>query len=159
MDNSQKFRHCIVISSSLWQLHIICIISSLLQVMLPSACSFIVDVSCHCLTFSCRCFTLHVSAYMAIFRCVGYFYFHIAEGICFAGFCLFCTWSHFARFHLWGGLNITCKTHWTIQCSRMLKYSIISSLFIWDFLPNNIRVITSVTIKPAGKLWMPLWET
>jgi hypothetical protein len=22
--------------------------------------------------------------------------------------------------------NITCNTHWTIQCSRMLKYSIIS---------------------------------
>jgi hypothetical protein len=45
--------------------------------MLPSACSFI--VSCHCLT-------LHVSAYMATFKCVGYFYFHIPEGICFAGF-------------------------------------------------------------------------
>jgi hypothetical protein len=40
----------------------------------------------HCLTFSCHCFTLHVSAYMAIFKCVGYFYFHIPEGICFAGF-------------------------------------------------------------------------
>jgi hypothetical protein len=36
------------------------------EVMLPSACSFIVDG----LTFSCRCSTLHVSAYMAIFRCV-----------------------------------------------------------------------------------------
>jgi hypothetical protein len=32
------------------------------EVMLPSACSFIVDG----LTFSCRCSTLHVSAYMAI---------------------------------------------------------------------------------------------
>jgi hypothetical protein len=40
------------------------------EVMLPSACSFIVDVSCHCLIFSCRCSTLHVSVYMAIFRCV-----------------------------------------------------------------------------------------
>jgi hypothetical protein len=39
----------------------------------PSACSFIVDVTCHCLT-------LHLSAYMAIFMCVGYFYFHIPEG-------------------------------------------------------------------------------
>jgi hypothetical protein len=36
------------------------------KVMLPSACSFIVDD----LTFSCRCSTLHVSAYMAVFRCV-----------------------------------------------------------------------------------------
>jgi hypothetical protein len=50
--------------------------------MLPSACSFIVDG----LTFSCRCSTLHDSAYMAIFRCVGCFYFHIPEGICFAAF-------------------------------------------------------------------------
>jgi hypothetical protein len=40
----------------------------------------------HCLTFSCRCSTLHVSAYMAIFRSVGCFYFHTPEGICFAGF-------------------------------------------------------------------------
>jgi hypothetical protein len=49
-----------------------------------SACSFIVDVSC---------LTLHVSAYMAIFKCVGYFYFHMPEGICFAGFffAFFCT--------------------------------------------------------------------
>jgi hypothetical protein len=47
-------------------------------------------------------FTLHVSAYMAIIKCVGCFYFHIPEGICFAGFT--CTWLHFARFHLWGGL-------------------------------------------------------
>jgi hypothetical protein len=39
--------------------------------MLPSACSFIVDG----LTFSCRCSTLHVSAYMAIFRCVWCFTF------------------------------------------------------------------------------------
>jgi hypothetical protein len=34
------------------------------EVMMPSACSFIVDG----LTFSCRCSALHVSAYMAIFR-------------------------------------------------------------------------------------------
>jgi hypothetical protein len=33
-------------------------------------------------------FTLHVSAYMAIFRCVGCFYFRIPEGLCFAGFSL-----------------------------------------------------------------------
>jgi hypothetical protein len=39
--------------------------------MLPSACSFIVDG----LAFCCRCSTLHVSAYMAIFRCVGCFTF------------------------------------------------------------------------------------
>jgi hypothetical protein len=38
---------------------------------------------------SCHCLTLHVSAYMAIFRCVGYFYFHTPEGICFADFFVF----------------------------------------------------------------------
>jgi hypothetical protein len=47
---------------------------------------FIVDDSCHCLTFSRHCFTLHVSAYMAIFMCVGYFYFNIPEEICFESF-------------------------------------------------------------------------
>jgi hypothetical protein len=30
----------------------------------------------------CHCLTLHVSAYMAIFRCVGYFLFHMPEGMC-----------------------------------------------------------------------------
>jgi hypothetical protein len=35
---------------------------------------------------------------MTIFRCVGCFYFHIPEGICFAG--ITCTWLPFARFHL-----------------------------------------------------------
>jgi hypothetical protein len=39
----------------------------------------------HYLTFSCHCFTLHVSTYMAIFKCVGYFYFHIPKRI-FTGF-------------------------------------------------------------------------
>jgi hypothetical protein len=34
--------------------------------------------------------TLHVSAYMAIFKCVGYFYFHIPEGLCFASFFFLC---------------------------------------------------------------------
>jgi hypothetical protein len=54
-----------------------------LQVMFPSAFSSIVEVSCHCLT------ALDVSAYMAIFTCVGCFYFRIPEAICFAGFCIF----------------------------------------------------------------------
>jgi hypothetical protein len=44
-----------------------------LQVMLPSACSFIVDVSLSYIQLSL--FTLHVSAYMAIFMCVGCFIF------------------------------------------------------------------------------------
>jgi hypothetical protein len=64
--------------------------------MLPSACSFIVDG----LTFSCRCSTLHVSAYMAIFMCMM-FHFYIPEGICFAAFVAFsCTWLYYACSHL-----------------------------------------------------------
>jgi hypothetical protein len=50
--------------------------------MLPSACSFIVDVSRHCLT-------LHVSAYMAIFMCVGYFIFIFLNESASLVFCLF----------------------------------------------------------------------
>jgi hypothetical protein len=60
-----------------------------------------------CVQLYCRCFTVlhlvssfarHVSAYMAIFMCVGCFHFRIPEGIYLAGFT--CTWLHFARFHL-----------------------------------------------------------
>jgi hypothetical protein len=32
-----------------------------------------------------HCLSLDVSAYMSIFKCVGYFYFRVPEGICFAG--------------------------------------------------------------------------
>jgi hypothetical protein len=41
-------------------------------------------VQLYCVSF--HCLSLHVSAYTAIFRCVGYFYFRMPEGICFAGF-------------------------------------------------------------------------
>jgi hypothetical protein len=76
-----------------------CIVQWVLQVMLPSACSFIVEASCHY-------FTLHVSAYMAIFRCVGCHYSNVLEGICFAGFfyilhvVTLCAWLRFCRFHM-----------------------------------------------------------
>jgi hypothetical protein len=62
------------------------------EVMLPSACSFIVDGR----TFSCRCSTLHVSAYIVIFRCVYDVSLFIPEGICFAAFvALSCTWLYY----------------------------------------------------------------
>jgi hypothetical protein len=62
--------------------------------MLASACSFIAEVSCHC-------FTLHVSAYMAIFRCVECYYSNVLEGICFAGFSLYLARGYtFVRFHM-----------------------------------------------------------
>jgi hypothetical protein len=76
--------------SSLWRDTNICLVFSAFnsrpvsllpigfEVMLPSPCSFIVDVSCS---------TLHVSTYMAIFRCVWCFTFYIPEGICFPVFC------------------------------------------------------------------------
>jgi hypothetical protein len=59
---------------------------------LPSYCSMgfagyiTVYVQLHCV--NCHCLTLHVSACMAIFKCVVYFYsyFHMLEGICFAVF-------------------------------------------------------------------------
>jgi hypothetical protein len=44
-----------------------------------------------------HCLSLHVSAYMAIFRCVGFFiYFHMLKGFWFDAF--FFTWSHTACF-------------------------------------------------------------
>jgi hypothetical protein len=72
-----------------------------------SVCVQLYCVSCHCLTLhvsaymaifkgggyvfvcvsfivSCHCLTLHVSAYMTIFKCVVYFYFNTSEEICFA---------------------------------------------------------------------------
>jgi hypothetical protein len=60
-----------------------------LQVMFPSSCSFIVSV----FTVS-----LYVSAYMAIFKCVGYFIFINLTSLLFSAF--FFTWSHSACFHL-----------------------------------------------------------
>jgi lipoprotein signal peptidase len=48
----------------------------------------------------CHCLTLHVSAYMAIFKCVVYFYFHMSEGICFAGFPPPPFFSHVVTLHV-----------------------------------------------------------
>jgi hypothetical protein len=71
--------HLVWQSSTFWNPKALPYCSMGFEVMLPSACSFIVEVSCHCLT-------LHVSAYLAIFRCVGCYYSHVLEGICLAGF-------------------------------------------------------------------------
>jgi hypothetical protein len=40
-----------------------------------------VCVQLYCVSF--HCLSLHVSAYMAILKCVGYFYFHMLEGFAF----------------------------------------------------------------------------
>jgi hypothetical protein len=100
--------------------------------MFPSACSFIVLVFI---------ISLHVSAYMAIFKSVGYFIFICLKDSASLFFLLFFTWSHSACFNLCLfsvffrcfccflacvcllALSF-CNAQWTIQCSRMLKYSI-----------------------------------
>jgi hypothetical protein len=68
---------------------------------LPSIVAFAGYVSV-CVQLYCVGFhrlSLHVSAYMVIFKCVGYFYFHMLEGFCFAAFfSAFFTWSHSACF-------------------------------------------------------------
>jgi hypothetical protein len=65
--------------------------------------------------------SLHVSAYMAIFRCVGYFYFHMPEGFCFAAF--FCL---FPRGH-------------TARLIGEVKYFLLSSMirFCWRMVGNS----------------------
>jgi hypothetical protein len=63
-------------------------------------------------TFSCHCFTLHVSTYTTILRCVGYFYFHIPEEICFAGF--------FAFFYLFLHVVTLCTFPFAFSCSVFL---------------------------------------
>jgi hypothetical protein len=56
------------------------IVQWVLQVV--TVCVQLYCVSCHYLALSCHCLTLNVSAYIAIFRCVGCFYFFMPEGIC-----------------------------------------------------------------------------
>jgi hypothetical protein len=51
-----------------------------------------VCVQLYCASF--HCLSLHASAYMAIFKCVGYFYFHMSEEFCFATFFAFFSRGH-----------------------------------------------------------------
>jgi hypothetical protein len=51
-----------------------------------------VCVQLYCVSF--HRLSLHVSAYMAIFKCVGYFYFHMSEGFYFAAFFLSYSFRH-----------------------------------------------------------------
>jgi hypothetical protein len=90
-----------------------CIVQWVLQVKLPSACSLIVEVSCHC-------FTLHASAYMAIFRCVGCYYSHVLEGISFAGSSVSCTWLRFCTFHMCFPV-LFFSFYFAVPCVRVLS--------------------------------------
>jgi hypothetical protein len=68
------------------------------EVMLPSACSFIVDVSLsyvYLSLFYSTCFGLHGHLQVCMM-----FYFYTPEGICFAAFlALSCTWLHYIHTH------------------------------------------------------------
>jgi hypothetical protein len=139
-----------------------------------------------CVQLYCRCFTvlqlvslftLHVSAYMAIFMCVGCFYFRIPEGICFVVFT--CTWLHFARFHLWGWLHIRyylllcsfctvivqCvhKVHsgfWKIVARKQIEL-VTCGLRIVDFVElrtNDARIVsTHSSLTPGMPLLLRSW--
>jgi hypothetical protein len=100
-----------------------------------------------CVQLYCRCFTvlhlvplftLNVSAYMAIFKCVGFFYFDIHEGICFAGFT--CTWLRFAGFHLWGGHKAQ-KRHVYIYVCVCVCVCVCACVLRWMAGPNRTLVI------------------
>jgi hypothetical protein len=97
--------------------------------MLQSACNFILEVSCHC-------FTLHVSAYMAIFRCVGCYYSHVLEGACFADFfCIMyvvtlCTWLRFCRFPYVFSCSIF-SFYFAVPCVRVCLHFFSCYLSVW----------------------------
>jgi hypothetical protein len=98
--------------------------------MLPSACSFF-----------CRCFTvLHlvVAVLHYMFRLHGHllvcvmFYFYIPERICFAVFVAFSfMWLYYARFHLWGGLNMM---YYYLLLLMLLFCSVIVYIYIYIYL-------------------------
>jgi hypothetical protein len=73
-----------------------------------SVCTFTVDG----LTFSCRCSTLHVSAYMAIYNKA----------------------AHRRQHNL--------KTYWSKQCSRMLKYNIVYIYYLHFCLSHIYHIYT-----------------
>jgi hypothetical protein len=116
-----------------------------LHVMFPSACSYI--VCWFPLSFT-TCFGLHghLQAYKIL---------HI-----FKGSASLLEDGHVGRKHvvkdsgnqhtikLHAGGNITCNTHWTIQCSRVLKYSIIGrERLLGDSQSGLKRVSRLLTFK------------
>jgi hypothetical protein len=118
-----------------------CIVQWVLQVMFPSAWSFIM------LVFTVFHYTLRPTWPSSGF--VRYFYFRMSEGFCFAAFFglffwgLFFTWSHSARFHL----GFSCAVFLRYFCSFLAcvfvclhtsKHPILSSLSV--FLSLSIRV-------------------
>jgi hypothetical protein len=133
-----------------WSLHWV------LQVMLPCDFSFIVLTFttcfglhghlevCRIFLFSyvwrilLRCFfalvsrghTLHVSicAFPVLFSFVNFVSCLCVWLLAFS-LLFVCSVPNTIKLHADG--NITCKIHWTIQCNRMLKYSIMSDRLLW----------------------------
>jgi hypothetical protein len=60
----------------------------------------------YCVSFQCP--SLHVSAYMAIFKCVGYFLFSSPEEFCFAAFFLH--------------VVTLCKFPFVVSCAVFFRY-------------------------------------
>jgi hypothetical protein len=109
----------------------------------------------HCLTFSCHCFTLHVSAYMAIVKCVGYFHFHIPKEIVF-------TSSYSMHDVFWFRLNFIVNAEYLIYKSRCFVHYGLAYFFtlkmevkyssekspssgLRSFIPQSIELFTQFT--------------
>jgi hypothetical protein len=122
-----------------------CIVQRVLQVMLPSACSFIA------LSLSyTTCFGLH-----GHLQVCSIFLFSCAWRSLFRWFLpFFLTWSHSARFHLWGGFNMRYKYYYlrnfwycyTYICflltcvflccfSSLILLLFIACMFVWFLFP------------------------
>jgi hypothetical protein len=77
---------------------------------------------------------------MAIFKCVGCFYFHIPEGICFAGFT--CTWLPFEQTTRKGKQTNTSKRY-----SKINEENRTTKKHKWKRAKGN-----HVQIKPAKQI-------
>jgi hypothetical protein len=98
---------------------------------------------------SCHCFTLHVSAYMAIFRCVGCYYSHVLEGICFAGFfCILhvvtlCAWLRFCTFPSVGWVKY--------EVLLIIIYAILT-VMVYMFFTYYFYLLTTCKIQKKLKI-------
>jgi hypothetical protein len=87
---------------------------------------------------------------MAIFKCVGYFYFHIPEGICFAGFLSF---LHYYFVHKSLLMNcILCQISPVPITSYLLEIVFnITAIYVYVFPVLSFDLIFS-----PDSMWIPL---
>jgi hypothetical protein len=87
-------------------------------------------------------FTLHVSAYMAILRCVWYFPFYSWRNLIHCFCCLCCMLLYYAVSNLWGGLNIIHTWRWPCRpkhvVGHMAKCRLFGMKMNWIELSVNI---------------------